>query len=173
MDIKKVVMPGVAPVKPATPQPVGVPVIKPVGVQQVIKPVTVAPQPIVTPQVQPVQPMQSVTSIPKNERIADIKNAVQNVKANSKVEQDDDDDDEKEVAKTTKSKKKKFTGPRKVIVYGRELFVEENPDVTLEQIRERIVNEYEFPEFAADRTIMSLDEATGIVVPVISFQKKG
>lgn len=168
MEIKKVVMPGVAPVKPATPQPIVVPVVKPVGVQQVVKPAVMTPQPVVTPQ--PVQPVQSVTSIPKDERIADIKNAVQHVQTNSRIEQDDDDEEE---VKATKPKKKKFTGPRKVIVYGRELFVEENPNVTLEQIREKIVNEYEFPEFGAGRTVMSLDEATGIVVPVISFQKKG
>lgn len=184
MEIKKVVMPGVAPVTPQV-KPVGVvaptPVVKPAGVQPVAKP---APAVAQTPYVE-VKPVTvnletgvstpSVTEIPKDERIADVKAAVEKVKSKSstkkaKAESEDEDDNEETETKPTK---KKFSGPRKVVVYGRELFVEEDSNVTLEQIRERIVSEYEFPEFSKERTQMSLDEASGIVVPVISFQKKG
>lgn len=172
MELKKVVMPGV---KPATAQPTpvqkptvgGIPVVKPAGIQPVVKP-AVAQVPNQVP-VQTVQP--SVTTMSKDDRLADVKNATAKVKAKSAINEVDNDENDEEVV--SKPVKKKFTGPRKVVVYGRELFVEEDPNVSLDDIRERIVNEYEFPEFAKERTQMSLDEATGIVVPVISFQKKG
>ena len=70
-------------------------------------------------------------------------------------------------------KEEAFTGPRPVIVYGQELFIEEDPKVTLETIRARIVNEFKFPEFSKERTHMSFDKTTGIIVPVIEFKKKG
>jgi hypothetical protein len=66
-----------------------------------------------------------------------------------------------------------YKGVRTIKVYGEELFTIEDPKVTSEQIRQKIVEEFHFPEFSKDRTQMSLDKETGIVVPVISFQKKG
>ena len=72
-----------------------------------------------------------------------------------------------------KSKKEDYTGPRIVKVYGQTLFTENDPKVTLEDIRNRIEKEFGFDEFSASRTEMSLDETTGIVVPNIRFQKKG
>ena len=87
-------------------------------------------------------------------------------------------DAKKNKAKTTASKpavvkEVEFTGPRPVLVYGQEMFVELDPKVTLEAIRARIVNEFKFPEFSADRTNMSFDKTTGIIVPCIEFKKKG
>jgi hypothetical protein len=68
---------------------------------------------------------------------------------------------------------KPFEGPRPVVVYGQELWIENDPKITLEQIREKIVNDYQFPEFSKDRTSMTFDKDTGIVVPAIRFEKKG
>ena len=84
----------------------------------------------------------------------------------AKVEKKEDGDDET-------PKEAEFTGPRIVIVYGQEMFIEEDPKVTLETIRARIVNEFKFPEFSKERTHMSFDKTTGIVVPAIEFKKKG
>lgn len=78
-------------------------------------------------------------------------------------------DEEKEAPQSKGS----YSGPRHVKVYGNLLFTEEDPKVKMEDIRKRIVEEYGFEEFSASRTKMSLDESTGIVVPEISFQKKG
>ncbi len=72
-----------------------------------------------------------------------------------------------------KEPKKAYTGPRRILAYGQELWIENDPTVTLEAIRQRIVTDYQYGEFSKDRTFMSLDEETGIVVPVIQFQKKG
>lgn len=66
-----------------------------------------------------------------------------------------------------------FTGPRPVIVYGQELFVIEDSKMTLDEIREKIVTEFKYPEFSKERTSMSFDKITGIIVPVIEFKKKG
>lgn len=75
--------------------------------------------------------------------------------------------------KDEEPKEPEFSGPRPVIVYGQELFIEEDPSVTLETIRARIVNEFKFPEFSKERTFMSFDKNTGIIVPAIEFKKKG
>ena len=88
-------------------------------------------------------------------------------------EESEDTDKKEDKKKEKKSKAKKYTGPREVKVYGMTLWTEENPDVTLEQIRQRIVDEFHYPEFSASRTTMSFDEETGIVVPLIKFEKKG
>jgi hypothetical protein len=69
--------------------------------------------------------------------------------------------------------KKKYEGPRKVIVYGEELFTVTDPTVTEEAIRERVVNDFQYPEFTKDRTIFSLNETDGRLVVGIKFEKKG
>ena len=66
-----------------------------------------------------------------------------------------------------------WKGPRLVKVYGDEMFTELDDNVTLEEIREKLVDIYKFAEFSKDRTYMSIDETTGIVVPAIRFEKKG
>ena len=65
-----------------------------------------------------------------------------------------------------------YTGPRSVRVYGQELWIETDNSVTLEDIRKRIVEDYQYPEFKADRTAMVMDEE-GIVTAHVKFQKKG
>ena len=75
--------------------------------------------------------------------------------------------------KVDSKKEEEFKGVRHVVVYGNELFSIDDPKVTMEEIRERIVNEFHFAEFSKERTEMSLDRKTGIVVPCIKYQKKG
>lgn len=106
----------------------------------------------------------------KEERQGELKKAVQaaTTKGN-KAEEVDGDEEPKAKAKP----KKKYTGPREVKVYGMTLYTEENADITLEEIRQKIVTEYHYPEFSASRTVMTFDEETGIIVPVIKFEKKG
>lgn len=176
-------------------KPVNLGAVKPVAVKPVaVKPVTIAPpaQESVTP---PVPSQDAVfddifggtgesketkpvaTELPKEERQAEIKNAVTKAKNKAKPkaekEEDDEEDDEEAPKKTTKKPAKKFEGPRQVIVYGQLLWTEEDNSVTLEQMRKKIADEYHFPEFSAGRTQMTIDEETGIVVPVIKFEKKG
>lgn len=95
-------------------------------------------------------------------------------KTKVKTKSDDEDgEDDEESGKEKKPVKAAYSGPRHVKVYGDLLFTEEDPKVSLEDIRKRIVEQYGFEEFSASRTKMSLDEETGIVIPDISFQKKG
>lgn len=70
-------------------------------------------------------------------------------------------------------KKSVYTGPRIVKVYGDELWVENDPNVTNEQIRERIVNEFGYGEFTKGKTLFDLDTNTGILDIGKQFQKKG
>ena len=59
----------------------------------------------------------------------------------------------KETGKKSKApEKKKYEGPRSVRAYGQELFVELNPNVELEVIRKRIVEEFHYPEYSKERT---------------------
>jgi len=75
-------------------------------------------------------------------------------------------------AKLAEPETPKYTGPRSVRVYGQELWIETDNSVTLEDIRKRIVEDYQYPEFKADRTAMVIDEE-GIVTAHVKFQKKG
>lgn len=105
-----------------------------------------------------------------------VKNKVEEVtkgkgKGKSKAKSENVEGDEESTPKA--SAKKAYDGPRHVKVYGQLLFTENDPKVSLEAIRKRIVEEYGFEEYSESRTTMSLDEETGIVIPNISFQKKG
>ena len=79
----------------------------------------------------------------------------------------------KAVDKPKEEPKKKYEGPRHIKVYGEELWVEDDPNVTEEEIRQRIVNEFGFGEFRKDKTIFDLDEETGILDVAKQYQKKG
>ena len=79
----------------------------------------------------------------------------------------------KAVDKPKEETKKKYEGPRHIKVYGEELWVEDDPNVTEEEIRQRIVNEFGFGEFRKDKTIFDLDEETGILDVAKQYQKKG
>lgn len=178
-----------------TPQPIklGAPVtgLKPVKLGTPVTPIKIAPVGVAAPVTQPVQ----ATPIPpaadpkddtfnalfpssqvdldeeeeeeddevpsQEERTAEIKGAVDKVKNGKKK------------GSATEKAPKKYEGPREVKVYGNTIFIEENPNVTLEQIRERIVEEYHYKEFSKESTEMVLIEEAGIVVPQTKFQKKG
>lgn len=77
-------------------------------------------------------------------------------------------------SKPKEVKEEEYKGPREVrLEGGRTLFIENDPKVTLEDIRKRLVSEFKMNEFSKERTFMSFDATTGIIVPKISHQKKG
>lgn len=68
----------------------------------------------------------------------------------------------------------RYNGPRAVIVYGQELFIEEDPTVSLEDIRKRLVEEYGFTEFKdKSKCQIHFDAKTGEVFPILELKKKG
>lgn len=83
--------------------------------------------------------------------------------------------EKKDKTTTTKvaPKPKKYTGPRIVKVYGDTLFTETDPNVTNEEIRQRLVNDFDYKEFRKDNTIFDLDETTGILDVGKQFKSKG
>lgn len=88
---------------------------------------------------------------------------------------DTDKKKSKEKKSEPKAEKPKevYTGPRIIKVYGDELWIEQDPNVTNEEIRQRIVDEFGYREFRKEKTIFDLDPATGILDIDKSFQKKG
>lgn len=79
----------------------------------------------------------------------------------------------KKASKPAPEPKKQYEGPRHIKVYGEELWIENDPKVTNEEIRQRIVDEFGFGEFRKDKTIFDLDEETGILDVAKQYQKKG
>lgn len=80
--------------------------------------------------------------------------------------------------KTTKEKAKKkdepeYNGPRLVKVFGREIYTEEDPMATNEDIRKKLVSEYDFPNFKKGRVYFDLDSATGTLEVLLKFNTKG
>lgn len=68
----------------------------------------------------------------------------------------------------------RFNGVLKVTAYGEELFTVNDNTVSLEDIRDRLVNDYHFTEFKDKNTCtMVFDPETGVVKPHIEFMKKG
>ena len=85
---------------------------------------------------------------------------------------------DKKQAKKTSDKKQakeeeKYTGPRIVKVYGDELFTVEDPEISNEDIRLKLVSEFGYKEFKKDNTIFDLDKETGILDVRKRFEKKG
>lgn len=101
------------------------------------------------------------------------------------VKNEDDDvdnaDSEEEKKKSkTKAPAPKTISPGEIIVkvYGMELMrvnleEEKEESIILEEIREKLANEYGYAEFSKERTTMTFSKETRIVVPAISFMKKG
>lgn len=203
MEIKKVGIPLVKPVGGATPTPVQ-PVtvaVKPVGVTPVVQPTVAHAVPVAVPvaapvQAQPIQPVVeeekpkgelfgsgSVADIPKEERLNDVKSAVNKVQNKKAIEADDEDnediDESDENEKKTKSKKKvednkpKFVVPLKVRIYDREVFVVDDASMTEDQIRIKAADEYGFFEFDKERTKFIYNDAKNEVVLKASFEKRG
>ena len=85
---------------------------------------------------------------------------------------------DKKQAKKTSDKKQakeeeKYTGPRIVKVYGDELFTVEDPEISNEDIRLKLVSEFGYKEFKKDNTIFDLDKDSGILDVTKRFEKKG
>ena len=85
---------------------------------------------------------------------------------------------DKKQAKKTSDKKQakeeeKYTGPRIVKVYGDELFTVEDPEISNEDIRLKLVSEFGYKEFKKDNTIFDLDKESGILDVTKRFEKKG
>ena len=70
-------------------------------------------------------------------------------------------------------KEEKYTGPRIVKVYGDELFTVEDPEISNEDIRLKLVSEFGYKEFKKDNTIFDLDKESGILDVTKRFEKKG
>lgn len=67
-----------------------------------------------------------------------------------------------------------FSRPRRVCAYGEEVYIEQNINATLEDIRKVLVDTYGYSEFREpDRCTMIFDAKTGMVYPHIEFKKKG
>lgn len=81
--------------------------------------------------------------------------------------------------KSTKKAKKevvqevKYDGPRTVKVFGREIYIEDDTDATYEDIRVKLVSEYNFPNFKKDKVFFDFDESTGTLEVLLKFQTKG
>ena len=85
--------------------------------------------------------------------------------------------DKKQANKTSDKKQakeeEKYTGPRIVKVYGDELFTVEDPEISNEDIRLKLVSEFGYKEFKKDNTIFDLDKESGILDVTKRFEKKG
>ena len=85
--------------------------------------------------------------------------------------------DKKQAKKTSDkkqaNKEEKYTGPRIVKVYGDELFTVEDPEISNEDIRLKLVSEFGYKEFKKDNTIFDLDKESGILDVTKRFEKKG
>lgn len=77
-----------------------------------------------------------------------------------------------EKPKPEPKKESKYLGPRTIIVYGDKIWVENDPNVTNEEIRERLVEEFGYSEFKTN-VLFDLNEEDGILCVGKSFQKKG
>ncbi len=192
MEIKKVGIPVVKPVGGTASTPVTPVAVKPVGVApiqvaQAVKPVTQAvAQAPVQAVVEEEKPKGglfgggSVADVPKEERLNDVKSAVNKVQSKSVEVSDEGDEDTDEAdEKKTKSKKKvednkpKFNVPLKVRIYDREVFVVDDINMTEDQIRIKAADEYGFFEFDKERTKFIYNDAKNEVVLKASFEKRG
>lgn len=81
--------------------------------------------------------------------------------------------DKKQAKKEEVKKEEKYTGPRIVKVYGDELFTVEDPEISNEDIRLKLVSEFGYKEFKKDNTIFDLDKESGILDVTKRFEKKG
>ena len=69
------------------------------------------------------------------------------------------------------NKEEKYTGPRIVKVYGDELFTVEDPEISNEDIRLKLVSEFGYKEFKKDNTIFDLDKESGILDVTKRFER--
>lgn len=82
------------------------------------------------------------------------------------------------VPKSTSKKKKKeeeqsYEGPRTVRVFGRDIYIEEDHTLSHEEIRQKLVNEFNFPNFKKKTTMYDFDLSTGTLEVMLKFNTKG
>lgn len=75
--------------------------------------------------------------------------------------------------KSSKPKEPKYDGPRTVRVFSRDIYIEEDPNATFEDIRVKLVTEYDLPNFKKDKVFFDFDESTGTLEVLLKFQTKG
>ena len=81
--------------------------------------------------------------------------------------------EEKKTSKKKTVKKEVYNGPRTVKVFSRDIYIEENPKATNEQIRMKLVNDYGFSNFTKDKVSFEFDSASGILEVFLKFNVKG
>lgn len=82
----------------------------------------------------------------------------------------------KSTKKTTKKAapaEPKYDGPRTVKVFGREIYIEDDTNLTFDDIRQKLVDEYSFPNFKKNKVFFDFDESTGTLEVLLKFQTKG
>lgn len=89
-------------------------------------------------------------------------------KRKSKSKDKKDDKPKQEI-----KKEEKFNGPRVIRVFGRDVYVETDTNITNEDIRIKLVNEFGFPNFDKDKVCFLFDESTGILEVALKFNTKG
>lgn len=67
----------------------------------------------------------------------------------------------------------KYNGPRRVKLYGNLMYVEEDPNVPNEEIRQKLVEEFDCTELRKDVTVFDLDTETGVLDVGKVFHRKG
>lgn len=110
----------------------------------------------------------------------DIKDSVKEEKKDNKKELNKSNTKKKaENNKNIKEDKIKdipivYSRPRSVFAYGEEIYIENDVNVSLEDIRDKLANEYGFSEFRdKEKCTIIFNAKTGEVYPEIKFQKKG
>ena len=138
-------------------------------------------QPEVVPTTTTNQNLQGLTP----EQLKQQAEALKQANAKDEVKEDSKKDSKKDPKKDSKkgskpnTKKKEetpivFSRPRRVCAYGEEVYIEQNTNATLEDIRRVLVETYGYSEFREpDRCTMIFDAKTGMVYPHIEFKKKG
>lgn len=79
----------------------------------------------------------------------------------------------KSTKKNIKKAEPKYDGPRTVKVFGREIYIEDDTDLKFDDIRQKLVDEYSFPNFKKDKVFYDFDESTGTLEVLLKFQTKG
>lgn len=66
-----------------------------------------------------------------------------------------------------------YNGPKVVRVFGRDIYIEEDPNASSEDIRTKLVTEYNFPNFSKEKMLFDFDESTGVLEVGLKFNSKG
>ena len=77
-------------------------------------------------------------------------------------------------SKAKKEEKIIYAGERRVIAYNREVYVEKDPEASLEDIRNKLVTTYKYTEFSDPSNCrMYFNAKEGTVYPLLDLKSKG